>query len=299
MPRRNRPDDALDPVRLREIVVLAVADDDFLMERLVLKGGTALELVHLPGVRASVDVDYSMEGDLASKSQVVDMGRRLERAIRTRMEASGFEVFDLTFEAKPSSATPGSRWGGYELQFKVIAKADFDRLKGHPEAASREAIELDAAHNRRFFVQISKYEYCKDKQLALVEGHQLYVYSLPLMVAETLRAICQQLPEYKLIGERRRRPRARDVFDVRRLVEEKSLNLPAVPEQREMVKLVFGAKEVPLEFLARVEELREFFRPDWADVMVTVGAGLAPGEFDEYFDFVRDLALRLKPAGDV
>ena len=71
--KKQTADDASRLLRIRELVVLAVASDDVLMERLVLKGGTALDLVHLPGVRASVDVDFSMAGDFASDGERADV----------------------------------------------------------------------------------------------------------------------------------------------------------------------------------------------------------------------------------
>jgi hypothetical protein len=296
---KRKTTDGLNPLQLRRLVVLAIAADDYLMKLLVLKGGTALELVHLPGVRASIDIDYSMEGDVQSTEAVHDLERRLSSAVTSRLAKEGFEVFDLSFRPKPSTSKPGSRWGGYRLEFKVIAKVDFERLERSVDALRRESIALNAAHDRIFSVDISKFEYCKERELVPLAGEHVYVYTAPLMVAEKLRAICQQLPEYKHIGAERRRPRARDIFDIRKLVEKKNLNLPAVPDQREMVRHVFEAKEVPLEYLVRVEELRDFFLPDWADVVVTVGKGVDATEFTEYFNFVRDLALRLHPSGNV
>ena len=47
---------------LRREVIIAIASDDFLWERLVLKGGNALDIVLGIGGRTSVDVDFSIEG---------------------------------------------------------------------------------------------------------------------------------------------------------------------------------------------------------------------------------------------
>ena len=50
---------SLEEVRCR--ILIALFSDDELMDTLVLKGGNALALVHKVGLRASVDMDFSME----------------------------------------------------------------------------------------------------------------------------------------------------------------------------------------------------------------------------------------------
>ncbi len=58
---------------------------------------------------------------------------------------------------------------------------------------------------------------------------------------------------------------------------------------------IFDAKRVPLTFLNRLTEYREFHRPDFA----AVKAGVVLKEFDFYFDYILGIWLRLKALGDI
>ena len=59
--------------RLREIRRLAIIgmfSDDDLMETLVLKGGNALDIVYEVAQRASLDLDFSIEGSFTAEELV-------------------------------------------------------------------------------------------------------------------------------------------------------------------------------------------------------------------------------------
>ena len=113
-----------------------------------------------------------------------------------------------------------------------------------------------------------------------------------MIVAEKLRALCQQLPEYRHRG--RRSARARDFYDIHRVVTVAGIDL-LNSENLELVRRIFAVKEVPLEFLGRIQEYREFHRPDWQAVIDSTTGSLE--EFDYYFDFVIGQAQRLHALG--
>jgi predicted nucleotidyltransferase component of viral defense system len=94
----------MDLKEIRRIVIIALFSDDELMEKFVLKGGNALDLIHRIGTRSSVDVDISMPDDFTDPE---DAQRRIFRALRDRFDAAGFVVFDEAFEPKPSQPRPG------------------------------------------------------------------------------------------------------------------------------------------------------------------------------------------------
>ncbi|NOK14230.1 nucleotidyl transferase AbiEii/AbiGii toxin family protein [Corallococcus exercitus] len=92
-----------------ELAVLtasAIASSASLMDRLVLKGGNALQLIHQLGARASMDLDYSMEGDVEDADA---LGRELETALSSRFSAAGYALIDFRFGPKPSTSGPGFR----------------------------------------------------------------------------------------------------------------------------------------------------------------------------------------------
>lgn len=108
------------------------------MERLVLKGGNALNLVLLIGTRASVDIDLSMESDF-SPAELEDVRNRLESRLQ---------------------------------------------------------------------------------QVFAPEHYPVFVYTTEMLVAEKLRAICQQMPEYGPVVKRSwpGAARARDFLDIQTLI---------------------------------------------------------------------------------
>ena len=66
---RKRPADKLAQVRdskqVKRLALVAMFSDDELMEKLVLKGGNALGLIHNVNGRMSFDIDMSMEDEFS------------------------------------------------------------------------------------------------------------------------------------------------------------------------------------------------------------------------------------------
>ncbi len=110
-----------------------------------------------------------------------------------------------------------------------------------------------------------------------------------MIVVEKLRAICQQMPDYALRSSPS--PRARDFYDIWRVMTATNLDL-ATPENIELARHIFAAKKVPLALLAKVNDQREFHRPDWPAVVDAVAEAL--NDFDFYFDFVIEQIAVLK-----
>ncbi len=115
------------------------------------------------------------------------------------------------------------------------------------------------------------------------------------MIAEKLRAICQQMPEYRaIVRSRQGSPRARDFFDIYQLVRRYSLHTPT-PQFVSLLERVFAAKRTALALLRQIPATREFHRLDFPSVVATVPPGEPPEEFDVYFDFVVRLVRDLEP----
>ncbi|MGA3084518.1 MAG: nucleotidyl transferase AbiEii/AbiGii toxin family protein [Thermodesulfobacteriota bacterium] len=49
--------------KIKQLTIIALFSDDFLMERLVLKGGNAIDLIYKISSRASIDLDFSIALD--------------------------------------------------------------------------------------------------------------------------------------------------------------------------------------------------------------------------------------------
>ena len=162
----------------------------------------------------------------------------------------------------------------------------------------RNAIQIGA--KGKFEIDISRFEFCQGKVAKDFDGYQIFVYSPAMVVCDKLRAICQQMPEYGPIVERHRpgAARARDFVDIYGFVEQFNLDLTG-PDNYTLLKNIFHAKRVPLDFLGQVHKYRAFHQADFQAVLDTVKPGVVLEPFDFYFDYVVDLCERLEALGHV
>jgi hypothetical protein len=285
--------------RIKKLVIIAMFADDEMMELFVLKGGNALDIVHRVSTRASLDIDLSMESDFGPSK--LDLFRpRLERSLKNTFQPEGFEILDLTIEERPEAVSPevAKFWGGYRVEFKLIASEKYARFTNDAAALRRNAVMIGP--RGKFQIDISKFEYCHGKQVEDLEGYQIFVYTPLMLVCEKLRAICQQMPEYNAIVQRQRpgTPRARDFLDIHTLVRRFHLDM-TTQDNRQLLSNIFKAKRVPLVLLNKIGEFREFHQPDFQAVKATVKPGVQLREFEFYFDFVSKLCQKLHPLGDI
>jgi len=262
---------------VRRLTITALFSDDELYEQIVLKGGNAISLVYGYGTRGSLDLDFSIEQDFSDLEHVQG---RIFRALHERFATAGLAVFDMSFGPKPSTPKD-AHWGGYELTFKVIEESKYASMRGDHDGLRQNALEVGPRHLRSFRVEMSKFEYCVGKTEAELDAYAIYVYTPAMIVIEKLRAICQQMPEYPL--NQHPHARARDFYDIHTVITNAPVRL-ADPENVDLTRQIFSAKEVPPLLISRIAGHREFHRPDWPAVRASVASALY--EFDFYFDFV-------------
>lgn len=149
-------------------------------------------------------------------------------------------VFDVTLAEKPLPISPelASFWGGYDIAFKLIERSVANKYANDLTTMRRNSLKIGA--KGKFEIDISRYEYCARKQAVDMDGYQVFVYSKEMLVAEKLRAICQQMPEYGPVVKRNRpgSARARDFLDIHTLVRHYHLDM-ASRENLELIRLVF------------------------------------------------------------
>ncbi len=278
--------------QIKRWAIIALASDDFLMQTLVLKGGNAIDLLVPPSggklSRASYDLDFSMEDDFDD-----DLGKiasRIEKTIRDTFAEKDFIVFDYKFSQKPKVMKDNLKdfWGGYYIEFKLITVDEFSRLNGNLEKIRRGAIAIRPNQSSKVEIEISKYEYVGDKIRMEVDGHTVYIYSPQMIVFEKLRAICQQLPSYaKIIPPHSPRPRARDFYDMHLICEQHEIEVNS-EASKELVRLIFEAKKVPLSFIKDLASNAQIHRQDWQNVLDTLPASekAEVKDFEYYLLFV-------------
>jgi len=274
--------------QIRKVTITALFSDDSLLDQIVLKGGNALSLIYGISSRSSLDLDFSIEGDF---EDVEETKASIFKALKDRFSSVGLIVFDETFEPKPArpDENQNERWGGYQLIFKLIEMDKHAAMREDVDALRRQALVVGPHQQRKFCVDFSKFEYCAGKKETELDHYTIYVYTESMLAIEKLRAICQQMPEYKL--RRNPCPRARDFYDIHLIIAQVGIDLSS-PENLELIPPVFAAKDVPLRLIAKIPEQREFHRPDWPAVQTSVRGKLEG--FDFYFDFVVEQTGLLK-----
>lgn len=271
---------------VKRAAIKALFSDDELLDRLVLKGGNLLDVVFGISSRASVDLDFSVDGDLGGAEA---LRIQLERALVREFAEIGLVVFDVNASEVPPALMPGTEafWGGYQVDFKVIEHELFHRFGDDIGKIRRVAAPLGKRGSPKFEIDISKHEYCGDKQRAQLDHLAIYTYTPSMVVCEKLRAICQQMPEYVKFVGRHPSARARDFVDICATADKCGVEFGS-PDMLRLLPLVFAAKQVPLHLLGEIRDYREFHRLDFAAVRATFrpNALLALRDFDFYFDAV-------------
>ncbi|MBN1490286.1 MAG: nucleotidyl transferase AbiEii/AbiGii toxin family protein [Phycisphaerae bacterium] len=285
--------DTIDIDQLKRSIIVALFSDDSLVNTLVLKGGNALGLAHNSKLRASFDLDFSMEGAFRP-DELVDLARRIEFRLAQVFEQIGYAVFDVVLEPRPETLSQELEtfWGGYSLEFKVIPRRRFDELGGNLTAIRREAIAPRPGGRARFEVDISKHEYCSGKQAIEIDHFTVYVYTPAMIVCEKIRAICQQMESYAAFVRKHRAPRARDFFDIYETVRRFKVDV-MTDENRTILRHMFDAKRVPLGLLRRLDDDRDLHAQGWDAVKDTVDVAVRLRPFEFYFDFVAEQCHRL------
>ncbi len=200
----------MDLNEIRKKSIIALFSDDCLFEQIVLKGGNAMSLVYGLGNRASLDLDFSIDGDF---SDVSDARKRIFDALRETFSKAGYRVFDEKFEPKPmiTSSDNGARWGGYIVEFKLIGNKLYESLGGQLEVIRRQALVTGTLQKRIFRIELSKFEFCREKTEIDLDDYTVRVYTPEMLAVEKLRALCQQLPSYP--ERAHKTARARDFYD--------------------------------------------------------------------------------------
>jgi predicted nucleotidyltransferase component of viral defense system len=282
-----------DLLSFKREVILALFADNTLMQQLVLKGGNLLDVVYGISTRPSRDIDLSICGDVEDQEC---FRATIDNALVRWFQPKGYVVFDVNLREEPQHLTEEFRdfWGGYKVDFKIIDAETYETLAGDRARLRMHAMTVVDQQGKKFPIEISKHEYVDEKVAEIVDDLTVQVYSPAMLVAEKVRAICQQMPEYAGYLKKHRSPRGRDFLDIHTVAEYFRVDF-AGPGFRETVKKVFRAKRVDPELLARIEDeaTREYHRPDFVSIAPTIRPGADLQAYDFYFDYVVERCRRL------
>lgn len=277
--------------RIKRIALIALASDDELVESLVLKGGNAIDLAYKTKSdtisRTSYDLDYSIEDGDFSEDEVI-ISKRIEATLTQTFLENDYMIIDYKFLNKPKKVSEevADFWGGYKVEFKVVNKMTYDRDKGNIEKLRRGSIPVNPLNSPVFELEFSKFEHVGQKVAVDVDGYKIYVYTPEMIVFEKLRAICQQIPEYKeVIASFSHRARARDFYDIHLIMEMHEID-PTAKENIELIQNIFKAKKVPINFIKKIRNYRVIHVDNWQSVKDTTSPYEKLQDFDYYFDYV-------------
>lgn len=279
--------------KIKRITLIALVSDDILMDKLVLKGGNAINLIYNLSNRASIDLDYAMKGDFTSE-ELTNIEKRISTSLNKTFQENGYALFDFKFFEKPEIVDEQVKhfWGGYSIEFKIIEIEKYENQK-NIEELRRNALVIGRNNSTRYLIEISKYEFVEKMADYEIDGYTLHAYTPEMIISEKIRALCQQVDEYKeIVKTMTSKSRARDFFDIYILIKHFKVDLTTV-ENIELLKHILAAKKVPVTFLSKIKETKELHESSFAGLRDTLKAGEKIESFDHYFEHVTNLCNKL------
>lgn len=266
-----------------------------LKEMLVFKGGNALDWFHNGSGRASTDLDFSIEAS-ASKLDLDRLHDLAGKGLSAQFQTLGLHVVNLTARLAPPELAEefAEFWGGVKLGFRLATPEVFVAHANDAHELNRRTLLMDGVS--QIEIDISCHEHCSPRELKTLESETLYVYATPLLVAEKIRALCQQTDAYRAHVGGQPRGRAQDLYDIHTLLERLDFN-PRSAEFIQLLRDVFSAKRCDRSLLLEFPATRELLRADFENKLVnTVSPGALLLGFDEYFEYLYRLTQKLHAA---
>lgn len=113
-----------------------------------------------------------------------------------------------------------------------------------------------------------------------------------MIVYEKIRAICQQLPEYKYNMGHFKKSRLKDFYDIYKIVKNNHINRNRL-NLRDLTEF-FDAKEVPLELLNQISKYKEHFKEGESQLLETLTKEESTNyNFNTIFDYVVNLIAEI------
>jgi len=255
------------PDEIRNTILKAIYSDSDLKETLVLKGGNALKLYNITD-RSSQDLDFSIKESIRYEKE--NEGKKLQDLISDAFQQVGFLVVGFEFIEKPKKRNKDLPpfWGGYKISFAIVDTEKYqDKIDLQDPDKMKELSKYGENlenNGKKIEIDLSYDEYVADKKSYDLDGTTIYLYSPLMLVYEKIRASCQQLEDYKLVGNK---TRARDLYDIYKiLTNNRQTNLrEAVLDQCNFYILenIFKAKDVPLELMLKLDSKKSDLAEDY------------------------------------
>lgn len=280
---------------IKALAIIALCSDDYLMDKLILKGGSCIELAYQISARASKDIDFSTNYSF-TKDIIKEITKKLNLNLKKFFEPAGYFPFDIKFIEKPPDPDNNNIHSGYKLTIKITTKENHARYNDSKDLLNKTALPVGKNNSRKLEIEISKHEYCCLKEKRQIKGHDIFVYSPMLIVFEKLRAICQSMKEYRehMGFKPFAKERARDFYDIERVNEAIARIDFKNNENRDILGLVFMAKNVPLHLLDKIKDNVSIHMLGAESVKSTELANAVHKNYQYYIDYVLDIVDQLE-----
>ena len=234
-----------------------------------------------------------MEDDF-SEAELAVVKQKLDVAIRQTFEEHDYTIFDFNITEKPRNLSPNLSgfWGGYQVEFKIQTLDNKSIISTNIEMARKTSQIIGLNNSKKFTIDISKFEYCKEKESVEIDGYTMYAYTPKMIVIEKLRAICQQMAEYPINQGKTNKSRPRDFYDITVIVNHYGMTFDE--DDFELIQAVFGLKKVDLVLLSLIPNYKNFFSQDLESLRETlIASRLAQFNFDDCYNFVFIIAEQI------
>jgi predicted nucleotidyltransferase component of viral defense system len=276
---------------IKKMILIAIFSDDYLVDKLVLKGGNAMELIYKISDRFSLDLDFSMD---AKYGIVEDLEYKLRTTLENELKIQGYNLIDWKFKSEPTNTDPITKefWRGNKVEFKLIELEKYTLYQDSPQQLSTNAISIDDFSRKKIEIDISNFEYCGSKRPEDIDGLTMYVYSPEMIVLEKLRAICQQTNEYNEVIRRapgRVKSRAKDFYDIYIITQKLQIDL-LQPERLNLLSRIFRTKRVKTHLLRTIVNYYDLHNRSFNLLQTTISNTKDLKDFTFYFEYVIELS---------
>ena len=133
--------DAKEFLKIKKLALISLVSDDILMERLVLKGGTCLELAYKIHCRSSKDIDFSIDNEF-SETEIEQIMNDLPEIFNNNFSKFGYYAFDFRIKNKPVHMPLDIKMTGYNLSFKLISIDIYKQFNNNIDKLRNRALSL-------------------------------------------------------------------------------------------------------------------------------------------------------------
>ncbi|HSH51063.1 MAG TPA: nucleotidyl transferase AbiEii/AbiGii toxin family protein [Bacteroidales bacterium] len=280
----------MNPDVIKLTAIKAIFSDEKLEDILTLKGGNALNL-HGLTKRESQDLDFSIKEQVRLSKE--EEGEIFKERLSQAFQEHGYELASYRFQDKPKKRrqmTP-PYWGGYHIEFSIIKIEELRVLREkNITNINAYAAPLEDG-SKKIHIDLSFEEYTEPRVKKEIEGTTIYLYSPLMIIYEKIRASCQQLDEYELTSTK---TRARDLYDIYSTLTDISnveLREEVVnPDNFYIVRRMFTLKEVPIELIPKVKDIKTKLKADYEQsVLPQIPGNTERPDFEYLFSYNMEL----------